>query len=147
MEGRMKYLRVFAVSVAVMSIFTIGCSSPGRIAKGVYDRVLEMYDNNELHNTLTQKYYWDESENFSETNMFFVDPRTNRQHQYYLFIIKNTGSQKDAIEEAKRKEKYYTEYNRENETHRKDTIVISIPKRTTKNLDVKVYDAFMSVVQ
>lgn len=143
----MKFLRVFVVSVAVMSFFAVGCSSPGRIAKGVYDRVLEMYDNNELHNKLTHKYYWDKSKNFSETNMFFVDPQTNREHKYYLFIIKNTGSQKDAIEKAKERVQYYASYDRENETHRKETIVISIPKRTTKNLDVKVYDAFMSVVQ
>mgnify|MGYP001436741007 CR=1 FL=1 len=143
----MKFLRTLWLCVAAMSILMTGCSSPGSIGKGIYNDVLKMYENNEIKNKLTKKYFWDKSKNFTEVNFFFLDPETKKEHLYYLYICKNTGSQKEAIEKAQDQVKYYKSYNRNNETYSKDTIVISIPKKTTKNLDVKVYELFMSVVK
>lgn len=147
---------IFFTAIAVLLVMT-GCKSEGWQSKDAYDKVLKMYDKQEIKEQLNYKNYSDVYQNlFGET----IDKRTHaefrfgqksskEEQKFEIFVFKkkdNSRVTKEQIEKDLEKTQK-NEKSDKNDIFVKDNILVIVPKKDIPNLEQKVYDLFMSYVQ
>lgn len=144
---------IFFIAVAFV-LFMTGCKSEGWQAREAYDKVLKMYDKEEIKEKMTSKDYYDSYKTiFGETidTHFCTKFRfgSTDAQKYMIYVYKKKDDSRNTREEIEK------EINRrkKNETSSKsdiiikDNILVVVPKKDHPKLEQKVYDLFMSYVQ
>ena len=144
---------IFFTTVAVVFLMT-GCKSEGWQAKEAYDKVLKMYDKEQIKEKMTSKDYYDSYKTlFGETidthfcTKFSFGSTDAQKYKIYVFKKKDDsrGTREDIEKELNRIKNRET--SGKTDIFIKDNILVVVPKNDNPKLEQKVYDLFMSYVK